>query len=64
MDDINKDDVVKQDYYCPRCNLKMMEKRPKKDKHVIVHKDQVVRLSCVCGYYRDEVLNPEDFKDL
>ncbi len=58
----NNIDVLKKDFNCPKCNGKMFEKRPK-DKFVIVNKEHTVRLACVCGYYRDDIVSPEDFKE-
>jgi C4-type Zn-finger protein len=57
------DDVLKEDYECPKCGNKMFEKRPK-DKYVVRNKELTVRLYCVCGYYRDDVVNQNDFKDI
>lgn len=64
MDTINNniDDVVNGEYHCPLCNALLKEKRPKKDKYLIINKDYIVRLFCVCGYYRDDIVSPEDFK--
>ena len=56
------EDVLKQDFNCPRCGGKMFEKRPK-DKYIIRNKERTVRLTCVCGYYRDDIVKLEDFKD-
>lgn len=63
MDNENKDDVVKMEYRCPLCGSILKEKRPKKDKYLIVNKQNIVRFFCVCGYYRDDIVKPEDFKD-
>jgi hypothetical protein len=56
-------DILKEDFNCPRCKNKMFEKRPTKDKYIVRNKERTVRLSCVCGYYRDDLVKPEDFKD-
>lgn len=56
-----KDDILKKHFNCPKCGNKMFEKRPK-DKYIIQHKEWTVRLACVCGYYRDDVVNPEDLR--
>lgn len=56
-------DILKENFSCPRCKNKMFEKRPQKDKHIVRNKERIVRLSCVCGYYRDDIVNPEDFKE-
>lgn len=58
-----ENDIVYKDYYCPRCQSKLIEKRPKEDKHIFKFKNNVVRLQCVCGYYRDEILPDNQFKD-
>ena len=57
------DDIINGEFFCPRCDSLLREFRPKNDRHVIRHKDRTVRLSCKCGYYRDDVVNLEDFKD-
>lgn len=56
-----EDEVLKQDYNCPRCGSKLQEKRPKKDKFIILNKNLTVRFFCPCGYYRDEIVDPKDF---
>lgn len=56
------EDVLKKDFACPKCGDKMFEKRPK-DKFIVRDKDRTVRLSCVCGYYRDDIVSPADFKE-
>jgi transcription initiation factor IIE alpha subunit len=55
------DDVVLQDFNCPRCGAKLKEKRPQ-DSRLVRHQNKTVRLFCPCGYYRDELVNPKDFK--
>jgi hypothetical protein len=57
-----ENDVVIGDFYCPRCNSKLDEKRPK-DKFIVRNKTTTVRLSCKCGYYEDRVMNIGDFLD-
>lgn len=54
-------DILKKDYICPKCGCKLFEKRPK-DKFIICNKENTVRLSCMCGYYRDEVVIENEFK--
>ena len=55
-------DIIKGDYRCPHCQSLLNEKRPK-DKFVIRNKERTVRLFCVCGYYRDDIVKFEDFKE-
>lgn len=47
-------DVIKGEFKCPHCGSLLFEKRPK-DKYIVRNKERIIRLSCVCGYYRDEV---------
>lgn len=56
-----EEDIIKGDFYCPRCGELLREKRPLKDKFIVRNKDRTVRLSCRCGYYEDRVVNKEDF---
>ena len=56
-------DIIKGEYYCPRCGCLLDEKRPLKDKHIVINKNFTVRLSCKCGYYEDRVIHLKDFKD-
>ena len=49
-------DIIPEEFFCPRCKSKLMEKRPEKDKKLIVNKQKVVRLFCSCGYYQDEYI--------
>ena len=58
----NLDDIIKGDYHCPRCGQLLREKKPK-DRFIIRNKDTTIRLSCVCGYYEDRIIKPEDFQD-
>lgn len=55
-----KDDIIKKEFFCPRCDSKLMEKIPK-DKFIVNKKEFTVRLYCPCGYYRDEIVSKEDF---
>jgi hypothetical protein len=57
------DNIIKGDFYCPRCGELMREKRPKNDKFLIRHREKTVRLSCLCGYYQDRIVSKEDFLD-
>lgn len=50
------DDIVKEEYYCPRCGSLLKEKLPTNDKYLIVNKEHTLRLFCPCGYYRDEII--------
>ena len=59
----SENNVVKGDFYCPRCKGKMIEKRPTNDKRVVVNKNHTVRLKCPCGYYEDRVMESSDFLD-
>jgi hypothetical protein len=56
-------DIVKGNFHCPRCGGLMREKRPNADKFLVRNREKTVRLSCLCGYYEDRVLSPEDFMD-
>ena len=60
MSEINID-VIKGEFYCPRCGILMMEKKPK-DRFVVRNKEKTVRLYCCCGYIEDRIISPEDFK--
>ena len=55
-------DIIKNEFFCPRCWLLLMEKKPK-SKFIIRNKDRTVRLYCKCGYFEDRIVNIEDFKD-
>jgi len=55
------DDVVLGEYTCPRCGSVLKEKRPK-DRHLAREKDRTVRLFCPCGYVRDLVVKPDQFR--
>lgn len=55
------EDILKHDFNCPRCGGKLFEKRPK-DKYIVRDKDRTVRLSCVCGYYRDDIVDINEFR--
>ena len=50
----NKSDTIISEFRCPVCGSSLSEKRPK-DKYIVRNKERIIRLSCVCGYYRDEV---------
>jgi RNase P subunit RPR2 len=55
-------DIIEGEFFCPRCNSQLGEKRPN-DRHVVRNKELTVRLNCKCGYYRDITVNKKDFKD-
>jgi C4-type Zn-finger protein len=49
-----KDDIIKEEFKCPRCGETLKEKFPK-DKFIVRRKLLTLRLFCSCGYYRDEI---------
>jgi hypothetical protein len=55
------DDVVLGDYHCPRCDTVLKEKKPK-DRHLARNRDRTVRLFCTCGYVKDIVVTPDQFR--
>jgi hypothetical protein len=55
------DDIIKGEFFCPKCGSKLKEKRPVNDKRIVKNKDKIVRFFCVCGYYRDGEVNSDDF---
>lgn len=57
------EDILKEEFHCPVCKGQLREKRPK-DRFIVVDKEQIVRLACICGYYRDIKVKPDDFKDV
>ena len=58
----NNNDIIKGEFKCPLCGSLLWEKRPK-DKYIILNKELTVRLYCRCGYYRDDIVKPEDFNN-
>ncbi len=53
---VMENDIISKTFYCPRCQAVLKKKRPS-DKFLVVDKEQIVRLFCPCGYYRDEKVN-------
>jgi hypothetical protein len=54
-----EDDIVPEEFWCPRCGGILKEKRPK-DKRLVRNEEITVRIFCPCGYYRDEILPAKD----
>jgi len=52
----NKFDIIPEQFNCPRCGSILFEKIPN-DKYVLKNKLNTIRLSCTCGYYRDEIID-------
>lgn len=38
-----------------------VKRKKPKDRYIVVDKERVVRLHCICGFYRDIKVNKEDF---
>jgi len=45
--------------HCPKCQGPLFQRKPKKDKHITVEKEDTIRFWCRCGYYKDEVIKTE-----
>jgi hypothetical protein len=46
-------------HHCPKCGGPLHQRIPKDDQHLIVHKENVIRFWCPCGYYKDEIIEKE-----
>lgn len=44
---------------CPKCDGKLMKKKPVHDKFLKGKEHRIVRLFCPCGYYRDEIVQDD-----
>lgn len=47
------DQVFMDNNHCPRCRGTLNKRKPSKDKFLGIKTENMIRLWCPCGYYKD-----------